>query len=255
MKRILAIAGYGLLEARRTRLPLLLALGIAIMLALSFFVVEMAITDSARMQIGVYAAGARLMAVFIAAAYVLSSMTREFNDKGLEVMLALDLPRSHYIIGKLGGFLALSVLIAAAVCLPLLVFAPPLAALQWGCTLALELAVVAALTLFCVITFNQFIPAAAFVLAFYLLARSLTAIRLISAHPVSGADTLSHQFMNGVIEGLALVTPALDRWTRTDWLVNTTADWGVLGGIVFEAAVYVMLLAAAAMFDFQRRNF
>lgn len=255
MKQVFAIAGCALLEARRTRLPLLLAVAVGLLLALSFFVAELAVTESARMQTGLYAAGARLAAVFLVAAHVIGSITREFDDKGLDVLLSLDVPRPHYILGKLAGFMVLAAAIALAATAPLALFAPAAAALQWGVALALELAVVAALALFCVITFGQFIPAAAFVLAFYLLARSLTAIRLMSAHPLSGADALSHQVADRLIEALALVTPSLDRWTQTAWLVNATAEWDVIGRIFFEAAVYLVLLAAAAMFDFQRRNF
>ena len=64
--------------------------------------------------------------------------------------------------------------------LPQLMLAPLPAALQWVLALALELAMVAALSLFCVMTFTQLMPAASFVAGFYLLARALTAIRLIS---------------------------------------------------------------------------
>ena len=121
--------------------------------------------------------------------------------------------------------------------------------------LALELAVVAAFSLFCVIAFGQFIPAAALVLAFYLLARSLTAIQLISAHPLTGAGTLSHEVGRWLVDALALVMPALDRWPQPAWLVDAVAPWPSFGGLLAQAALYVALLAGAAMVDFQRRNF
>ena len=114
---------------------------------------------------------------------------------------------------------------------------------------------VAAFSLFCVIAFGQFIPAAALVLAFYLLARSLTAIQLISAHPLTGAGTLSHEVGRWLVDALALVMPALDRWPQTAWLVDAVAPWPSFGGLLAQAALYVALLAGAAMVDFQRRNF
>jgi ABC-type transport system involved in multi-copper enzyme maturation permease subunit len=186
---------------------------------------------------------------------VLGSITREFNDKGIDALLALDLPRAHYILGKLGGFLALAVLVAFITCLPLAVQAALPALLQWGVALALELCVVAAFSLFCVVAFGQFIPAAALVLAFYLLARALTAIQLISANPISGAGTLSHTVGRWLVDALALVMPALDRWPQTAWLIDTPAPWTAFGGITVQAVSYVVLLAGAAMVDFQRRNF
>lgn len=252
---IATIARYTLLEAMRTRLPVLVAAVVILLVASSLFVNEIAVTEGARLQTGFYAATVRLAAVFVAGLYVLTSVTREFNDKGLDVLLALDLPRSHYILGKLAGFLMIGAVVAAAAALPLVWLAPPIAALQWGLSLALELSIVVALALFCVLTFSQVMPAASFVLGFYLLARGLTAIRLMGSAPVSGADELSHQVIRFVIEGLALILPALDGWTRTAWLVNEASAWGDIGTIAWQGAVYVALLASAAMFDFYRRNF
>ncbi len=253
--RIATIARYTLLEALRTRLPALVAATLIALIASSFFIESISVTEGARFQAGFYAAGARLACVFIAVITVLASVARELNDKGTEVQLALDLPRSHYLLGKLAGFLAIAALIAAAASLPLVWLAAPQAVVQWMASLALELAVVVTLALFCILTFNQLTPAASFVLAFYLLARSLTAIRLMGAHPIAGADELSHQVIRFLVETLALVMPALDAWTRTAWLVNEPAAWSTLLQLAGQAALYVALLAAAAMFDLYRKNF
>jgi ABC-type transport system involved in multi-copper enzyme maturation permease subunit len=253
--RIATIARYTLLEARRTRLPVLVLATLGVLATVSFFVESIAVTEGARFQAGVYAASMRLACVLIIGLHVLGSVSREFNDKGLDVLLALDLPRSHYIVGKLAGYLVIAGLIAAIAALPLGGLAGAQAALQWAAALGMELAIVAALALFCIITFNQLVPAACFVTAFYLLARSLTAIQLMSAHPLSGADNPSQQVMQFLVEGLALVMPALDAWTQTAWLVNEPASWTAVMQLAGQSAVYIALLAAAAMFDFHRKNF
>ncbi|OGA38182.1 MAG: hypothetical protein A3G24_20410 [Betaproteobacteria bacterium RIFCSPLOWO2_12_FULL_62_13] len=254
-RQITIIARYTLLEAMRTRLPELVAAATLVLAAASFFVQQIAITESTRMQTGIYASGMRLASVFIAGLYVLASVAREFNDKGLDVTLALDLPRAHYILGKLGGFLAIGVLVALAASLPLALLAAPEAALQWGISLALELGIVIAFALFCIVTFSQLMPAASVLLAFYLLARTLTAIRLMSAHPPAGADVLSHQAIRMLAEGIALVVPAFDGWTQTAWVVQTPATWSGIGGLAGQTLLYVALLTAATMFDFYRKNF
>jgi hypothetical protein len=255
MNLILAISRYTLLEARRARLPLLYAVVLAAVFALAFFVSELAVTESLRLQTTFYAAGARLAAVFLVAVYVIGSVTREFDDKGLDILLALDLPRSHYILGKLGGFLAVGAVAGVLACLPLFGMAPVMAIAQWGLALGLELAVVIAFSLFCVVAFGQFMPAAAVVLGFYVLARSLTAMRLMSGNPLSGADALSHALGRWLVEGLALLTPALDRWPQTTWLIDAPVAWGGVFALLPEAILYVVLLAGAAMVDFYRRNF
>ena len=253
--RIAAIARFTLLEALRTRLGVLVLITVLGILAASFFIESISITEGARFQAGFYAASIRLACVFIAAVYVLVSITREFNDKGLDVLLALDLSRSHYIVGKLAGSLAIAVLVAAAAAFPLAWLATPVAALQWALSYAAELAIVVAFSLFCIITFNQLTPAASFVLAFYALGRALTAIRLMGAHPLGGADTLSHQVVQFTVEALALVMPALDAWTQTAWLVNQPASWMTLLELAGLTVLYVALLAGATMFDFYRKNF
>lgn len=253
--QIATIARYTLLEAVRTRLPQLFVAVIALLGAASLFIAAIAITEASRMQVGTYAAGIRLAGVFTAAMYVLASITREFNDKNLDMALALDLPRSHYILGKLAGFALVGVALAAVAALPLAVLASPRAVFMWALSLAAELWIVATLALFCAVTFRQSLAAMSFVVAFYLLARTLRAIRLMSAHPITGGDTAAQYVSQLVADGLALVMPPLDAWTQTAWLVHQPPTWSTLGMVLAQSVLYVALLSAAAMFDFQRRNF
>ena len=97
-------------------------------------------------------------------------------------------------------------------------------------------------------------PAASFVAGFYLLARTLWAIRLISDNPIVDDNPLSHRVMAWLIDALALVLPALDRFTQSAWLVDRAAEWSAVGSCALQAGLYTALLGAAAMFDFYRRN-
>jgi ABC-type transport system involved in multi-copper enzyme maturation permease subunit len=252
--RIAAIARYTLLEAFRTRLPALALLALGILYLAGVFVEQITISEGGRFQTAFYAAGARWAAVFIVAFYVLAAVAREFDDKVLDVVLALDLPRSHYLLGRLAGFVAICALLAGIASLPLSWSAPAQAVLQWGMSLAFELAIVAALALFCIITLNQLVPAAGFVMAFYVLARVLTAMRLIAGNPIGGADA-PHQVIRILVEGLAYVIPAFDGWTRTAWLVDGRTSWADLVAIAAQGVIYLALLAGAAMFDLYRKNF
>jgi ABC-type transport system involved in multi-copper enzyme maturation permease subunit len=253
--RLVTIARFSVLEALRTRLPLLTAILVCVLLGASFFVREIAITESARFQTAFYAATIRYATVFVVTLYVIASVSREFQDKGLELVLALDLARAQYVLGKLLGFLAIAAALSLAVAVPLFALAGIEPAAQWAISLAIELAVIVALSLFCVITFNQLMPAASVVIAFYLLARAIIAIRLISANPIAGADALSHQFISRLVEGIALVIPGLELWTRTTWLVDHPAQWSALAAITGHGVLFVIVLAAAAVFDLYRKNF
>jgi hypothetical protein len=255
MHRIAALSRYALIEARHASLPLLLAAAVAVVLAAAFFAAELAVIEGERVRIAFYAAGVRLAAVFIVTAHVIAGICREFDDKGIDTLLALDLPRSHYILGKLGGFAALAALTALACALPLMLSVALVPWLQWSLALALELVLLAAFALFCVIAFAQFIPAALTALGFYVLARTLSAIQLMSAHPITGAGTPSQSVLRWVVDALALVMPALDRWPQTAWLIDAPATWSAFALILVQAMAYLVLLASAAMVDFQRRNF
>jgi hypothetical protein len=92
------------------------------------------------------------------------------------------------------------------------------------------------------------------VFGFYLLARALTAIRLMSDTPLIGGDTLSHRVISLLVDALALLLPALDRFVQSAWLVDNAGSWPVLGANAGQATLYIVLLGAAAMFDFYRRN-
>jgi hypothetical protein len=92
------------------------------------------------------------------------------------------------------------------------------------------------------------------VLCFYLLARALTAIRLMSDAPIAGAGGFSHDAISGLIDTLALVMPALDRYTQSVWLTDGMASWPNFAALAAQALLYVVLLAAASMFDFYRKN-
>lgn len=252
--RIATIGRYTVLEALRARLPVLTLVTISVLLAASFFVREIAITDSARFQTAFYAATVRFATVFVAALHTIASVSRDFQDKGLDTTLALDLPRAHYVIGKLLGFLIIAAALAVAAGCVLVPLCGWGATLQWTLSLFLELAIVIALSLFCVVTFASLMPAASFVAACYLLARAITAVRLIGANPVANAEAPSQQVMHWLIEAVALVVPALDQWTRTEWLVDSPVALATLARLGAQSALLVVVLTTAAVFDLHRRN-
>jgi len=253
-RQIVTIARFTLLEALRIRLWGLFAVIVVLAFGAAWFMQQLAIAESARIETAFLAAAIRLAAVFVLSLHVLTSVVREFHDKGLELVLSFDVRRGDYILGRLLGFLLVATAIALLATLPQFALSSAPAALQWGLSLACELAIMSALSLFCIVTFTQLMPAASFVFGFYLLARTLTAIRLMDAAPLTGVGTPSHQVMSWLVEGLALVIPALDRYTQSAWLVDYAAPWATSAILAAQAALYIVLLGAATMFDFQRRN-
>lgn len=250
-----AIALFTFLEALRNRLLWLVLVFVLIGVGLAEFLGAVAITETRQFQSGFMGALLRAAAVFILSLFVITSVVREFNDKVVELVLSLPVPRSSFLLGKLAGYSALAALVALLCGLFLLIYAPPLQVIIWTLSLCMELLIVTALSLLCLFTFSQVTAALSAVMAFYLLSRSITAIQLMGHFPVVSMDSLAQTVIAGFLDALAFVLPALDGFTLSAWLIYHTASWSALAPILGQTVIYVGLLSAAAMFDLYRRNF
>src|SRR5260221_295896 len=85
------------------------------------------------------------------------------------------------------------------------------------CGLACELALVAAAALFFAMTLASLVPALAATAALYLLARSMSAMQAIATGPLA-EKSFAHELARHAVDAVALLLPALDRVTRTEWL-------------------------------------
>ena len=253
--RIGTIARFTVLEAWRNRLIVLVVVAVALLTLLSVFARELAVTESGRLQTAILASTLRVASVFLMAFYILVGLTREFNDKVLELMLSLDLPRPSYLMGKFLGYAIVALAVATIVTVPVALLAPIHAAMAWGCSLAMELLIIAALSVFCITAFTQPLPAATFVTAFYLLTRSITAIQLMSGSSLLGVDGFGQKASAVLADVFAFALPRMDAFTQTAWLVDNAVTQPALLNILLQTTVYVALLLAAAMFDLYRKNF
>ena len=249
----LAIARYTLLEALRSRLLWLFVLAACGAVGLSGFLQQLALTESRAVQAALLAAGLRLASVFLLATFIITSMAREAADKGLELLLALPMPRAAYLLGKLAGYGALAAIPALLFGALMLPFAAPAQGALWGLSLLGELWIVAAFSLLCAASLQQALPALAAAGGFYVLARSVGSLQLLAHGPGAG-HAWPQQAMAGAIDLLVLLLPRLDDFTRTHWLLYASGDLHALAGVAVQTAIYVTLLAASALCDFYRRN-
>jgi ABC-type transport system involved in multi-copper enzyme maturation permease subunit len=250
----ITIAHHTLLEAARNRLLWIVVAMLVAALGLAAFLHQVAITEARQIEATVVAAFLRLAAVFLVVAFVVTSMVRELADKVLEIVLSHPVPRSSYLLGKFVGFSSVAMVVAVLFALPLLLFAPSARVLAWGGSLALELVIMTAVSLFCVLTLHQVVAALAASAAFYILSRSIAAAQIIASAGAQSA-TWSDRVADGALNAIAMLLPSLDLMTRSDWLVSTAFDLGQLGRLAAVGAVYVALIVSAALFDFHRKNF
>jgi ABC-type transport system involved in multi-copper enzyme maturation permease subunit len=253
MSIVASIARTTVVEAVRNRLLWLTVAVVVLAFGLGQFLAQVAIAETVEIQTALLAAPLRVAAVFIVAVFVITSMVREASDKVTELLLSLPAPRSTYYFGKFAGYASVALIVALLCALPLTLLAKPSGLALWAASLVCELLIVTAMSLFCVLTLAQVVPAFAAVAGFYLLSRSMAAMQIIAAAPLH-EPTLADRIVKTVVESIAFLLPALDRMTQTTWLLGGASP-DIASAVFGQTAIYLVLLCSAALFDLHRRNF
>lgn len=255
LKRIAAIAAFGWIEARRTRLAWIVLGTAAILLMASLFARSLALIESARIQVSFLAPALRIGAVLLVTLHTIGSLLREQQDKGMELLLSVDLTRAEYLAGKLLGYMGVAAGICLFIWVPLPFVAPTGRSIAWLTSLILESWIVVAASVFCAVTLSHLTVGTVFVMSLYLLGRAMSAIVLIAtASPFADAGW-THRLIEMAVKAAALGLPALDTFTRTSWLVASPPETGEILLLALQAFVFVGLLGAATAFDLYRKNF
>lgn len=252
---ILVIMQYTLRESLKNRILLLACVFAFIGIGGAAFVGDFAIVEYKKTEIALLSSFYRFCAVFFVIVLVVSTMVREFNDKCLELYLSLPLSRTAYFAGKLGGFFITGAAIAVIYGAVMLLYAPPSAVAFWTLSLVCELLIVAAVSYFCVMTFNQQLPASVVTaFFFYLMSRAADTLALIAKSELI-LHTAGAAYMTRAMEALVTLLPSLGRFTRPEWLMyGDPAVAELLPLILLQTVIYTVLLSGASLFDFLRKN-
>ena len=121
-------------------------------------------------------------------------------------------------------------------------------------SLSAELAVIAAASLFFASALPHAVAALAGVAGLYLIARVMPAIQAIAAGPLN-EDSATGKIARWALEGVALMLPKLHGVASAEWLLYGAPAVAQQLQAIAGLALYVLLLAAAGLFDFGRRNF
>jgi ABC-type Na+ efflux pump permease subunit len=253
LEPILTIARSAIIEARRGGLPWITLAILAAAIGVAGFLSRLALTESGALQASTAAALLRIGAAFVLVAQVVASTQREAHDKALELMLSMPLSRTQYYLGRLAGLAAVGTALALACSVVLLLWCAPAAVALWGVSLAIELALAAAAALFFALSLSQPMPALAASAGLYLLGRTIGAMKAIAGGPLA-EESLAQRAARLTLDGVALLAPGLDAATRSEWLLYGAPPVGEYLASIGSLVVYAALLAAAGLFDFQRRN-
>ncbi|MBF0453830.1 MAG: ABC transporter permease [Magnetococcales bacterium] len=254
LQPINTIASLTIQEGVKTRLiPLVLGL-LFVGVLLSSFAGTLAVTESREIQSALLGSFLRLAGVLVLCLFVLNSQVREYHDKGLELILALPVPRSHYFFGKLAGHASLAFLMVLSFAATLLFYAPADQVFIWSVSLFFELLIVVALSLFCLFTFNQVPAAFTVVFAIYLLSRVMTSLILVGQGPIMPQQVVVNWVMNQMMWALSFLLPGLDRFTQSRWLAYGGAAADDLLFVVGQGTIYLLFLGGAALIDLYRKS-
>lgn len=251
---LLTIAKYSIWEAIRDKFLLFILAGGVVFFCISLFIGELAITEGAQMQAAILASVLRLFSVFTIGLFVITSMVREFNDKGFELILSHPVPRASYYFGKFTGFSIVALLVALMSACYLAMYAPVHLAVFWSFSLFCELLIIISLSLLCLFSFNSITISFSVVMAFYILSRSIEAIQLISDSPILATGSISHKFMNSLLDGIAYLIPDLYRFTQTEWLIYQTDFKSSSVVVIGQTLIYVIFISCVALFDLYRKE-
>jgi hypothetical protein len=130
--------------------------------------------------------------------------------------------------------------------------APVSQAMLWTASLLGELWIVAAFALFCTLALQYALPSLCATFGFYVLARGMASLQLANH---GAAQDAGQRAMAAGIDALAFVLPRLDAFARSEWLLYGTGTAADLGFVAAQSAIYVALLAGAALFDLTRKEF
>ena len=250
---MLTIARFTVLEAIRCRFFIVIIAVMTGLFCLAEFIGELSITETRQVQAAVAASLLRVLSISVICLFVMAGVLRELNDKGLEVILSLPMPRYVYLSGKFFGFAGLSLFISVLPCLLLLLYAPAVQVGFWFLSLFCEHLLIISLSLVCMLTFSDISLSFISVMAFYLLSRSMEAICLLSADPVLASGSVSQDFMHFLVNAVASVLPDLNAFTRSDWLIYGV-DFADIQVVLIQTPLYLALLLSAGLFDLYRKN-
>lgn len=248
------IARITLLEALRSRVAWVVVVMIGIALCTAAFLSQVAMIEVQEIQVATLAGLLRVSGSFLIAAFCITSVHREVNDKVMELYLSRASSRSDYYFGKLLGCATVGTIIVLAFGATLLPFASMSSVIAWSLSLTCEVLIIAAVSLFCAISIAQFTPAFAATAGFYALARSINAMQVIAATPLNVQESWSDVVLKWVIDAIALFMPALDKMTQTSWLVDALPPAAHLGAIAGQTALYLLLIGAASLVDLHRKS-
>ena len=253
-RQISTIAWITCREVLHSRLLLIFIGGVLVTVGIVTFLGDVVVTDTESLRAGAFAWVARWLAMLTLTLFCAGSVSRDGSDKVIELLVALPVRRETVYLGKLAGMFVLAFLLAGISLLASVVYAPPMAAVQWAVSLWLELCVVVSFTLWVATSIGGVVGSVIFSVGFYVLARAMQGMVMMAKGPFFDPDSAFDHILAGIVDAVSWILPPLYAFASADWLINTEASIA-LGRQLGNAGLYIVLLVALALIEQNRKQY
>lgn len=248
---------YILLTAMRDWLFAGLLLGVLFAAMISSAMGDMAMLEPEQLKISYSAAASRLVLVMGLIVFTCFHVRHAFDSKEIDVFLSRPISRPNLVISYWLGFSFVAILLALPT-IAIVQFVGPLnmqGFWLWAGTLSLELMLVVAAALFSSFTLKSGVSSVMATLGFYVLARMMGFFIATANSSLLFRSQEMNEMSRWVMECLAIVVPRLDFFAKTNWLVYGIPQNSEIYHAVLQAVIFIMLLLAATIVDFRRKQF
>lgn len=246
------IARYSLLEAVRGKVLWIISSLLLLSLLISFFISQTALTETRESQVALMAGFLRLSSVFVMIFFVVSSVAREFQDKSIELIFSIAMPRYQIFFGKFLGFSLIAFVIVILYSLALLFYSDTSAVLIWSLSFWCELSLVALLSLIFILSLENVAVSLISSIGAYALMRFMPAIQSMGDGPFQ--DGLFNKFINVFLDLISLLIPRLDNFSQSSWLAVSPPASSDVVSFVIEFVLFVILFSLVGIIDLKRKT-
>jgi ABC-type transport system involved in multi-copper enzyme maturation permease subunit len=248
---------YVLLTATRDRLFIGLLVGIILAAYISGILGSTAMLETEQMTIAFTAASARVIIMVGIIVFIGFHMRNAFDAREIDVLLSRPISRTTLVLSYWVGFAA----VASCLVLPTIALMAIMGTLNhtgfllWAVSLLLESWLVVSIALFAALTIKSGVGTVLSSLAIYVLSRM---IGFFLATTNSGSIFREHG-VNVVAQWLmkiiAMVVPRLDFYAKSQWLIYGAKSYEDLHLFLLQSVIFIPLLIAASVIDFNRKQF
>lgn len=253
-----SIIRYTLITAKRDWLFLGLFVILTAAIAISLFLGSTALVEQKQMAIA-YASGAsRLIVIIGLTLFVCFHVQRSFENRELEVMLSRPISRAAFVLSYWLGFVVLGISVAVPLIFALWAVTPlnTIGLLYWGTSLIFEIAIILAFALLSALILQRAVTSVLSTFGFYAMSRMMGFFTAtITVPPLLKGSTDSNGIIQFILEAISIVFPRLDLYGKSAWLIYGIENAEDLWIFQVQSLIYIPLLLAVAIFDFQRKQF